>query len=132
MRARCLCFAQGKPASGRVGRVNAPKRRGTAAETAVVRYLQAHGYPHAERRALRGRADCGDVAGIPGVAVEVKDCAKVDLAGWLDEARREAVNARAGIGVVVRRRRGRPDVGEWFAVLSVADLLRLLDPELSS
>lgn len=110
--------------------MNAPKRRGTAAETAVVRYLQAHGYPYAERRALRGNADCGDVAGVPGVALEVKDEARVDLPGWLDEATREAVNARAGLGVVIRRRRGRPDVGEWFAVLRVSDLLRLLDPEL--
>jgi len=109
--------------------MSASKRRGTAAETAVVRYLMEHGYPNAERRALRGRADCGDVAGVPGVAIEVKDEARVDLAGWTDEARREATNAGAGLGVVIRRRRGRPDVGEWYAVLTVADLLRLLESE---
>ena len=33
---------------------NRSKAIGTAAETAVVRYLAAHGFPAAERRALHG------------------------------------------------------------------------------
>jgi hypothetical protein len=94
-----------------------------------VRYLQEHGFPFAERRALHGAAVRGDVLGVPGVAVEVKDCAKVDLAGWVDEATVEASNAGARLGVVVRRRRGRPDPGEWFAVLRLSDLLFLLRDE---
>ena len=36
---------------------NRPKAIGTAAETAVVRYLAAHGFPAAERRALHGARD---------------------------------------------------------------------------
>lgn len=38
---------------------NRPKAIGTAAETAVVRYLAAHGFPAAERRALHGATDHG-------------------------------------------------------------------------
>ena len=39
---------------------NRPKAIGTAAETAVVRYLAAHGFPAAERRALHGATDLGE------------------------------------------------------------------------
>ena len=44
---------------------NRPKAIGTAAETAVVRYLAAHGFPAAERRALHGATDLGDITGTP-------------------------------------------------------------------
>ena len=43
--------------------VNKPKILGTQWETDVVRYLQAHGAPLAERRALSGPVDKGDIAG---------------------------------------------------------------------
>jgi Holliday junction resolvase-like predicted endonuclease len=46
------------------------KRVGTAAESLVVDFLQRHGFRYAERRALRGVNDCGDVTGIPGVVGE--------------------------------------------------------------
>ncbi|NAE18288.1 hypothetical protein, partial [Enterococcus hirae] len=49
-----------------------PRDIGTAAETATVRYLRTAGFPHAERRALRGTHDCGDITGTPGLAWEVK------------------------------------------------------------
>ena len=52
--------------------VNKPKQIGTRAETAVARYLAANGFPHAERRTLRGREDAGDITGTPGVCWEVK------------------------------------------------------------
>ena len=60
--------------------------KGTHAETQVVNYLIDHGWPHAERRALNGSRDRGDVAGIPGVVVEVKNAARQCLAEWIDEA----------------------------------------------
>lgn len=82
---------------------NRAKQRGTAAETAVVAYLQAHGFPAAERRALAGAQDRGDVAGIPGVAIEVKAVARPAYQSWLREARAEAANAGAALGVVVHK-----------------------------
>ncbi len=36
---------------------NPSKAKGTAAETAVVRYARAHGFPHADRLTLSGRYD---------------------------------------------------------------------------
>ncbi len=38
------------------------KQKGTAAETAVVKYLKANGFPKAERRALQGNLDKGDIS----------------------------------------------------------------------
>jgi Holliday junction resolvase len=51
--------------------VSKSKDKGTAAEREVVRYLQTW-WPAAERRALSGNKDKGDVAGIPGVCIEIK------------------------------------------------------------
>lgn len=102
-----------------------PKDIGTAAETAVVRYLQGNGFPHAERRALRGTYDCGDVTGIPGVVIEVKGgkaakCASDgQVAAWLAETETERLNARADVGVLVMARAGigPANAGRWWAVV---------------
>ena len=106
--------------------MTASKQRGTAAETAVVRYLNANGFPHAERRALAGVNDKGDISGLPGVVIEVKSCKRIELAAWVDELGVEMRNAGAYIGAVVAKRRGTTDVGEWYAVLPVAVLVELL------
>lgn len=67
---------------------------GTRAESEVVRYLQEY-WPTAERRALSGNKDRGDVAGIPRTAGEVKAAAKVELAKWQQETLTEMGNAEA-------------------------------------
>jgi hypothetical protein len=50
--------------------MNKSKIKGTAYETAVVRHLNDNGFPYAERRALAGNLDKGDIAGIPSVVME--------------------------------------------------------------
>lgn len=105
--------------------MNKPKAIGTAAETAVARYLQAHGFPSAERRALRGIADAGDITGCPGICVEVKggeaakNASDLLVADWLEETEKERLNARADIGVLVLQRRGvgPANAGRWWAVM---------------
>ena len=47
--------------------MNTSRRKGTAWESALVDYLIGKGWPHAERRALNGCNDKGDIAGLPGV-----------------------------------------------------------------
>jgi hypothetical protein len=107
--------------------VNRSKRKGTAAETAVVEYAKTRGVPFAERRALAGNRDKGDIAGIPGVVLEVKSCQAFDLAGWLKEAQIERENDGAAIGAVIAKKRGTTDVGQWYALLSAEQLFDLLD-----
>jgi len=99
--------------------VSTARRTGTAYETAVVEYLTAHGFPHAERRAMNGNADRGDVAGVAGWAVECKAVRALDLAGWASEATREAANARSPWWAVIVKRRGR-SVAESYVVVSLA------------
>jgi hypothetical protein len=95
--------------------VSAAKAKGTAAETAVVRFLQDEYHPHVERRALAGKADRGDVAGIPGLVIEVKAAARMELAAWLDEARREASGTE--FAVVWHKRRGKGSPGDWYVTM---------------
>lgn len=109
--------------------MNRSKTKGTSAETAIVGFLRDNGFPHTERRALAGNSDRGDIAGIPGVVIESKNCAKQELAAWLDEAKVEQSNDRADLGVVWHKRRGKGSPGDWFVTMSgaqFADILRQL------
>lgn len=93
------------------------KQKGTAAETAVVKWLQEKGRKDVERRALSGILDRGDIAGIPGVVIEVKNHAKMTLSQWLDELDVEVKNDKADTGVVLHKKRGTTDVGQWYATM---------------
>jgi hypothetical protein len=106
--------------------VSASKRRGTAWESAIVDYLRANGAPHAERRALNGAKDRGDIAGIPGCVIEAKSAARVELAAWLDEAHAERDNDGADLGVVWFKRRGKTSPGDGFVLMSGNALRELL------
>jgi Holliday junction resolvase len=87
------------------------KAKGTTAEREVVRYLQ-NWWPAAERRALSGNKDKGDVAGIPGVVVEVKAAQRLELAAWKRETETEAQNAGVTARLLVVKRARKP-VAEW-------------------
>jgi hypothetical protein len=106
--------------------MNRSKAKGTAAESAVVQYLQAKGFAQAERRTLNGAHDRGDIAGIPGVVIEVKNCARQELAAWVGEAERERDNDRAGLGVVWHKLRGKTDPAKWFVTMSGEQFVNLL------
>jgi len=107
-----------------------PRAIGTATETAVVRYLAANGFPHAERRSLRGSLDAGDITGTPGVAWSVKGgvAAKTASDGqvgrWLAELERQRTNAAATVGVLVLQRAGigEANAGRWWAVVGYGGL----------
>jgi hypothetical protein len=96
--------------------VNPSKARGTAAETAVVRFLRGSGYPGAERRALAGTQDRGDIAGIPGLVIEVKNERRMELARYVNEALAEA--GLEDLGVVWHKRRGRGSPGDWYVTMN--------------
>jgi hypothetical protein len=110
---------------GRCG-LSRSKQKGTAWETAICRYLAGNGFPHVERRALTGSQDRGDLAGIPGVVIEAKNCQRTDLAGWLDEAAIEQANDGADYSAVWHHRRGKASPGEGFVTMSGASFVRLL------
>ncbi|WP_018587956.1 hypothetical protein [Salinispora arenicola] len=110
-----------------------PRDIGTRAETAVVRYLQPHGWPHAERRSLRGAHDAGDITGTPGICWEIKggDAARtasdLTIGRWMLELAVEVTNARADIGVLVVQRAGigPANAGRWWAIMPAHQVIAL-------
>lgn len=106
----------------------ASKAKGAGAERDVRDYLKANGFPYADRRLAGATLDKGDISGIPGVTIEIKNHAKLDLAGWLEELRIEMSNDKAWTGVVIHKRKGKGDPASWYATLPVSvwlDLLKL-------
>lgn len=113
--------------------MNRSKQVGTAGESAVVAVLRASGFPQAERRALAGAFDLGDVTGTPGLVWEVKAGAAAanasdgQVRAWLRECEVERQNADAHFGLLVMKRAGigvaRAD--EWWAVLPLWQLFAL-------
>lgn len=106
--------------------MSAARRKGTAWESAIVDYLRANGAPHAERRALGGAKDRGDIAGIPGLVCEAKSHTGLRLADWVDEVEQERVNAGAAIGIVWVKRRGKASPGAGYVVMTGETAVRLL------
>ena len=102
------------------------KQKRTSAETAVVNWLKAKGRKHVERRSLSGAADRGDIAGIPGVVLEVKNHARMELAEWIKELEVEMANDKAVTGVVIHKRKGKAYVGDWYATMPVSIWYQLL------
>lgn len=103
--------------------MSAARDKGTRAETAVVRYLQAQGWPYVERRASSGCNDKGDIA-FPGIVIEVKSCERMALAAWLDEAEVEAANAKVDTAVVWHRRKGVASPADWYVTMSGRTFVR--------
>lgn len=106
--------------------MSASRRKGTTWETAIVQYLRDNGAPHAERRALNGNKDRGDIAGIPGVVIEAKSAARITLAQWADETEQERRNDRAAVGACWIKRRGKASPGHGYVVLTGERFLGLL------
>jgi hypothetical protein len=106
--------------------VSRSKQRGTAWESAIVRFLTDHGFPHAERRALSGTQDRGDVAGVPGIVVEAKNCSATSLGVWMDEAIVEQANDGADYSAVWHHRRGKASPGDGFVTMTGAAWVRLI------
>lgn len=114
---------------------NRPKNRGTAAETAALRWLREHGFPWTERLALAGSADCGDLSLLPGrgVVVEVKNVAVAGtgqppaglLADWMAQTEAERANSDAEHAALVVKRAGTTDVGRWWCYVPLGHLIRL-------
>lgn len=103
------------------------KQKGTAAETAVVKWLIDKGRKHVERRSLNGSNDRGDIAGLPGVVIEVKNHARLTLSEWLDELAVEMYNDKADTGIVLHKKKGTTDVGKWYATMPADVWFKLLE-----
>lgn len=104
------------------------KAKGTAAERGLVDALRRLGFVQAERRALSGANDKGDVTGTPGLCWESKDAVAWKLAQWMRETETERVNAEADYGILVVKVPGigNPNAEKWLTVMDDDDAMRLL------
>jgi len=116
---------------------NPSKAKGTAAETAAVRYLNNNGWPGAERAALHGNHDHGDITGTPGLCFEIKAGKQAEQAVdyliglWLDQTEKERLNSHAEAGILVTKRAGHGTsrVGDWWAWVTVDTLVYIVTNE---
>jgi hypothetical protein len=104
----------------------ASRNKGKRAELAVAAWLREHGWQAVTTRAASGMQRGDDLVTDTGLSWEVKDHGKFELSAWLDQA---AGNAGGRPAVVMAKRRGRGSPDGWYAVMSGADLLRLLRGE---
>ncbi|MBF6254433.1 hypothetical protein IU414_06460 [Nocardia farcinica] len=107
------------------------KAAGTRFETSIARALAAAlDDDRIERRAKSGARDRGDIGGVrvhgQRVVLELKDCARQDLPGWVREAHEEAGNDGALVGVVIAKRRGVADPMRQWVHMELRDLVALL------
>lgn len=113
--------------------VNRPKDIGTRAESAVLKQILPY-YPTAERLALKGAADEGDIGHCGDFIFEVKGGKQTEKVGdaqlgaWMGEAIVEAANRSVGYGVLVLQRKGF-GVGRarrWWVWLPAGDLAEIM------
>ena len=101
-------------------------RKGYAGERAVELLLRSEGLDVHRPRAGRP-GDIGDLVGrdLPTV-VSVKNHARLDLAGWVDEMSAMVGRTPFDTGVVIHKRRGKGQATDWYATTSVGLWLPLL------
>jgi hypothetical protein len=101
------------------------RRKGNAAEVAVVHALERAGYRALTSRAARGGYQSGEdiVTNFP-LSIEVKNQARLDLAGWWGQAVDQAGDKPP---VVIHKRVGKTDAEDWWATMDLRTLIRLVE-----
>jgi hypothetical protein len=95
------------------------------------KFLNANGFPEAERRVLHGAKDVGDILVCPGVIAEVKgghaaeEASDNQLRLWCMETEIERLNAGAEHAFLVVKRKGfgSAKVGGWWVVNNHFEML---------
>jgi len=102
----------------------AERRRGNRAEQQVAEVLRRWGWQAITSRDGRGGAQGGGdiITDFPAV-LEVKDHARLDLAGWVDQVVAESEDSP---GFVIHKRRGRSDPELWYVTGQLGDLILLV------
>jgi hypothetical protein len=104
---------------------------GTRFERQIADYLAEQlNDDRVDRRPRYGSHDRGDIGGIrcrgERVVVEVKNCTRLDLPGWTEQARIECGNDSALVGVVVSKRHGVGDPGRQWVHMTLDDFAALI------
>lgn len=107
-------------------------RKGAGFETLVAEYLRDATGLDIDRRVKHGMKDTGDIHGcyIDGerVVIECKNRKKMELATWVDEAKREAAEDGAAHFFVAHHRKGKgkASMGETYVTTTLEQLAKLM------
>ena len=111
------------------------KAAGRTFEKDIAECLAEHVDDRIERRRQSGAKDRGDLAAVRThaghrVVVECKNYGgQVEVGPWLNESEQERINDDAEVAVVVAKRKGIADPLQQIVLMSVADLIGLLNGE---
>lgn len=113
---------------------NKNKQKGTSFETMIKRYLNENGFPDAERTALKGGADTGDINGVKNrhsgrnAIFQCKNQRTFQLSQWLDDTVEQAKNKGDAVPTLVVKRpnKGVNALGDSYVVMRLSDLVDLL------
>ena len=107
---------------------NPNKAKGSAAERAVTDYLNVRGL-EAERVPAGATLDRGDIW-VPDKsfpAIQVKNHARLDLSGWVDDVAIQARNAGRDTGIVIHKRRGKGNPASWYVTCTLDTLITIIE-----
>ncbi|MGG7510923.1 putative PDDEXK endonuclease [Plantibacter sp. YIM 135249] len=107
------------------------KQKGTSFERLIADgFAEALDDDRIDRAPPRGAADRGDIANVRTphgkLAIECKNVAKMNLAGWVTEAQTEAGNADAVAGVVIHKRPRKGQFIDQYVTMTVREFLQLV------
>lgn len=107
---------------------NPSGRKGYSGENPVLGFMRHLGFTRAYRLRNQGIVDKGDIGGIDDVCIEVKNHGVYKIGPWMKETAKEKSNAGAATAALVVKPKGIGEtrVGEWWAVLTLADYAQLL------
>lgn len=102
----------------------AVRARGAKAAEQIAQ-LFAVDFPGAERRALHGAYDRGDIINVIDLAIEAKAVKVLSLGTWVDEAMVEAINAKVTWHVVAHKRKSKGQARDWFATMNLSAFVKM-------
>lgn len=110
------------------------KAAGARHERIVADYLRDRYDDRVDRRVKTGSKDRGDIEGLRTrdgrrLVLEVKNTARVDLAGWARELEAEIENDGALTGATVHKRHGVADPAKQWVTLTLEQFVWLLRGE---
>lgn len=100
------------------------RNKGAQAERDATRYLRSRGFDNAERAVRTGFRvsdrtvdDPGDLAGIPGTIVSVKDAQTHYVDAWLRELDAMDANDTLALRLLLIKRKYKADPGQWRCLM---------------
>jgi hypothetical protein len=106
------------------------KKAGSSFERLIADYLRDNWDDRIDRRVKTGALDKGDIANFRvnahRIVLECKDETKYDFNNAVNEAKTEAINDGALVGLALVKRRGKADAEDQFVVSTLGDFMKLL------